>query len=110
MGLYPIEDMKMDDDGNVSLKENNKTKNSKITGYVLNFLRYSCMVLMYGGACGILYAVGTMIPEELPPYAPTDVKNQIIPISVPQPPNPPTSGTKTAVDVSTQKGSGYGFF
>jgi len=82
--LYPIE---MDKDGNVMPPK----KASPWVGYTLNFLRYFCMVSMYGGACVIVYAVSVMTPETLPPYA---AKTPLVPgvdLPVPQPPNPPTA-------------------
>merc|ERR1719473_812821 len=77
--LYPIQ---MDEDGNVLPPKNA----SPLVGYTLNFLRYFCMISMYGGACGLIYAVATMTPETLPPYAP---QPPLLPgVEVPKPPNP----------------------
>jgi len=84
--LYPIE---MDEDGNVKApKEANP-----IVGHCLNFLRYACMIAMYGGSVYVLYSAGTMTPEQLPPYA-SQVSNPITEVTglpVPTPPSPPST-------------------
>jgi len=80
--LYPV---KMDQDGNVEPPKDAHP----YMGYTLTFLRYFCMVSMYGGACTIVYAVVDMSPEQLPPYAKA---TPLVPgVEVPQPPNPPTA-------------------
>jgi hypothetical protein len=83
--LYPIE---MDEDGNVKApKEANP-----IVGHCLNFLRYACMIAMYGGSVYVLYAAATMTPETLPPYA---AQSPIVPgmeeSIVPAPISPPAT-------------------
>jgi len=61
---------------------------NKWVGYILEFIRYLCLLSMYGGACVVLYAVYTMTPETLPPYAPD---SSLVPgVDVPNPPTPPT--------------------
>lgn len=76
--LYPVE---MDADGNVKTPKNA----GKVTGYILNGLRYGCMIAMYGGACTILYGTLTMTPELVQPYA----YSPLIPgVELPRPPTP----------------------
>jgi hypothetical protein len=90
--LYPIE---MDEDGNVKApKEANP-----IVGHCLNFLRYACMIAMYGGSVYVLYVAGTMTPETLPPYA-SQTSNPVTEVTglpVPAPPSPPSTKEIAAV-------------
>jgi hypothetical protein len=85
----PTKDLQMDADGNALPP---KGASPLATG-LLNFLRYFSMVSMYGGACAVVYAIGVMTPETLPPYAsPVPIGGDLNPgIEVPQPPNPPTA-------------------
>jgi len=74
----------MDEDGNVKTPEGS----NKIFGMICDAIRYLCLIAMYGGAGTVMYAVYTMTPETLPPYA---EKGSLIPgLEVPNPPTPPT--------------------
>jgi hypothetical protein len=74
----------MDEDGNTKTPEGT----SPILGYIFDTVKYLSLILMYGGVVLVVYAVVTMKPENLPPYAP---KEGLIPgQSIPQPPTPPT--------------------
>jgi len=74
----------MDEDGNVKTPEGS----NKIFGMICDAIRYLCLIAMYGGAGTVMYAVYTMTPETLPPYA---EKGSLIPgLDVPNPPTPPT--------------------
>merc|ERR1719262_2188031 len=57
-------EVSMDEDGNMKAPENA----SKIVGWLVTFLRYACMIAMYGGVGVLIYAVFDMTPETLPPY------------------------------------------
>jgi len=74
----------MDDDGCVKTPQGA----NKWVGYALETIRYLCLIDMYGGAMIVVYAVFTMTPETLPPYAPDS--NLIPGVDVPNPPTPPT--------------------
>jgi len=74
----------MDEDGNVVTPAGA----NKIMGYIFETIRYLCLLSMYGGAMVVVYAVFTMTPETLPPYAPDS--NLIPGVEVPNPPTPPT--------------------
>jgi len=76
----------MDEDGNLKTPKGT----NKIVGIILDTIRYLCLLSMYGGAVTVMYAVYTMTPETLPPYA--DKKNLIPGVDVPNPPAPPTPG------------------
>lgn len=76
----------MDADGNLKTPKGT----NKIVGIILDTIRYLCLLSMYGGAVTVMYAVYTMTPETLPPYA--DKKNLIPGVDVPNPPAPPTPG------------------
>lgn len=82
---HPIE---MDEDGNVKAV---KAANP-IVGHCLNFLRYACMLAMYGGSMYVLYSCATMTPETLPPYA-AQAGNPVV--AVPAPPQPPATAEIT---------------
>merc|ERR1719265_459720 len=56
----------MDADGNVKTPSGA----NKYVGIFLDFIKYWNMLSMYGGAMVVVYAVFTMTPETLPPYAP----------------------------------------
>jgi len=57
-------------------------------GYAFEFIRYFCLLAMYGGATAVVVAVFTMTPETLPPYA---SRAGLVPgVEVPTPPTPPT--------------------
>jgi hypothetical protein len=74
----------MDEDGNVKTPEGS----NKIFGIICSTIRYLTLISMYGGAVTVMYAVFTMSPETLPPYAD---KGSLIPgVDVPTPPTPPT--------------------
>jgi len=60
--LYTVE---MDVDGNVKTPADT----GKVTGYVLNGLRYFSMIAMYGGSCAILYGTYYLNPENCQPYS-----------------------------------------
>jgi len=76
----------MDEDGNLKTPEGS----SKIVGMFCDTIKYLCLISMYGGAVTVMYAVYTMTPEALPPYAERD---SLIPgAPVPNPPTPPTPG------------------
>jgi hypothetical protein len=76
----------MDEDGNLKTPEGA----SKIMGIFCDTIKYLCLISMYGGAVTVMYAVYTMTPETLPPYAD---RGSLIPgAPVPNPPTPPTPG------------------
>jgi hypothetical protein len=76
----------MDEDGNLKTPEGS----GKILGAICDIIKYLCLIAMYGGAVTVMYAVYTMAPENLPPYAP---RESLIPgVPVPNPPTPPTPG------------------
>merc|ERR1719181_2670708 len=76
----------MDEDGNLKTPEGS----SKILAIVCDVAKYCCLIAMYGGAVTVMYAVYTMTPETLPPYA---ERGSLIPgAPVPNPPTPPTPG------------------
>jgi len=76
----------MDEDGNLKTPEGA----SKIVGICCDVIKYLCLISMYGGAVTVMYAVYTMTPESLPPYA---ERGSLIPgAPVPNPPTPPTPG------------------
>jgi hypothetical protein len=76
----------MDEDGNLKTPEGS----GKILGAICDIIKYLCLIAMYGGAVTVMYAVYTMAPENLPPYAPSE---SLIPgVPVPNPPTPPTPG------------------
>jgi len=76
----------MDDDGNLKTPEGA----SKIVGICCDIVKYLCLISMYGGAVTVMYAVYTMTPETLPPYA---ERGSLVPgAPVPNPPTPPTPG------------------
>merc|ERR1719463_359390 len=76
----------MDDDGNLKTPEGA----GKIMGIVCDLIKYLCLISMYGGVVTVIYAVYTMTPETLPPYA---ARGSLIPgAPVPNPPTPPTPG------------------
>jgi len=73
----------MDEDGNVKTPESS----GKYVGMFLEAVRYLCLISMYGGIVAVVYAVFTMRPEDLPPYA----SGTLIPgVEVPSPPAVPT--------------------
>merc|ERR1719473_1822639 len=74
----------MDEDGNMKTPKGS----NRIVGAILDTIRYLCLISMYTGAVTVMYAVYTMTPETLPPYA--DHKNLIPGVDVPKPPAPPT--------------------
>merc|ERR1719326_1507894 len=82
MGLiYPVE---MDEDGNMLAPKDG----SLVVGGVVTFVRYACMLAMYGGVGTIIYAVFDMTPETLPPY---EGDSDLLPgVEVPPPPTPDT--------------------
>jgi hypothetical protein len=76
----------MDEDGNLKTPEGS----SVIVAYFCDGIKYCCLIAMYGGAVTVMYAVYTMTPETLPPYA---ERGSLIPgAPVPNPPTPPTPG------------------
>merc|ERR1719439_257183 len=76
----------MDEDGNLKTPEGS----SKIVAIVCDLIKYLCLISMYGGSAIVIYAVYTMTPESLPPYA---ARGSLIPgAPVPNPPTPPTPG------------------
>jgi len=76
----------MDEDGNLKTPEGA----SKIVAIFCDFIKYFCLIAMYGGAVTVMYAVYTMTPETLPPYAD---RGTLVPgVAVPNPPTPPTPG------------------
>lgn len=76
----------MDEDGNLKTPEGA----GKIMGIICDLIKYLCLISMYGGAVTVMYAVYTMTPESLPPYA---ERGSLIPgVPVPNPPTPPTPG------------------
>merc|ERR1719310_244682 len=76
----------MDEDGNLKTPEGS----SKIVGIFCDLVKYLCLISMYGGAVTVMYAVYTMTPETLPPYA---ARGSLVPgAPVPNPPTPPTPG------------------
>jgi len=76
----------MDEDGNLKAPEGA----SKIVAIVCDLIKYLCLISMYGGVVTVIYAVYTMTPETLPPYAD---RGSLIPgAPVPNPPTPPTPG------------------
>jgi len=74
----------VDEDGNVKTPAGT----NKIIGYILETIRYLCLLSMYGGAMVVVYAVFVMTPETLPPYAPGS--NLVPGVNVQPPPAPPT--------------------
>merc|ERR1719388_775255 len=76
----------MDEEGNLKAPEGS----SVWVGAVCDAIKYLCLVAMYGGVVAVVYAVYTMTPETLPPYA---ERGSLIPgAPVPNPPTPPTPG------------------
>merc|ERR1719364_54677 len=76
----------MDEDGNLKTPEGA----GKILAIVCDAVKYFCLISMYGGVVTVIYAVYTMTPETLPPYA---ERGSLIPgAPVPNPPTPPTPG------------------
>merc|ERR1719265_200465 len=76
----------MDEDGNLKTPEGA----GKIMGIFCDIIKYLCLISMYGGAVTVMYAVYTMTPESLPPYA---ERGSLIPgAPIPNPPTPPTPG------------------
>merc|ERR1719364_669992 len=76
----------MDEDGNLVKPEGA----GKILGIICDLIKYLCLISMYGGVVTVIYAVYTMTPETLPPYA---ERGSLIPgAPVPNPPTPPTPG------------------
>merc|ERR1719247_2926379 len=76
----------MDEDGNLKTPEGA----SKIIAIFCDTIKYLCLISMYGGVVTVIYAVYTMTPETLPPYAD---RGSLIPgAPVPNPPTPPTPG------------------
>merc|ERR1719311_624074 len=76
----------MDEDGNLKTPEGA----GKIMGIICDVIKYLCLISMYGGAVTVMYAVYTMTPETLPPYA---ERGSLIPgAPIPNPPTPPTPG------------------
>jgi len=76
----------MDEDGNLKTPEGA----GKILGIICDLIKYLCLISMYGGVVTVIYAVYTMTPETLPPYA---ERGSLIPgAPVPNPPTPPTPG------------------
>jgi hypothetical protein len=76
----------MDEDGNLKTPEGS----SMIVGAICDAVKYICLISMYGGVVTVIYAVYTMTPETLPPYA---ERGSLIPgAPVPNPPTPPTPG------------------
>jgi len=74
----------MDEDGNLKTPEGS----SKMMAMFCDTVKYICLIAMYGGAVTVMYAVYTMTPESLPPYA---ERGSLIPgAPVPNPPTPPT--------------------
>jgi len=74
----------LDEDGNVKMPQGT----GKIFGIIADTVRYICLISMYGGVTLVMYAVFTMTPETLPPYA---EPAPLIPgAPVPNPPTPPT--------------------
>merc|ERR1719174_2046950 len=74
----------MDDEGNLKTPEGS----SKILAVCCDIVKYSCLLMMYGGTAIVVYAVYTMTPETLPPYG---EKGSLFPGgNVPPPPTPPT--------------------
>jgi len=76
----------MDEDGNLKTPEGS----SKIVAILCDCVKYFCLLAMYGGTAIVIYAVYTMTPETLPPYA---ERGSLFPGgAVPNPPTPPTPG------------------
>merc|ERR1719247_1961614 len=76
----------MDEDGNLKTPEGS----SQVLAIFCDTIKYLCLVSMYGGAVTVMYAVYTMTPESLPPYA---ARGSLIPgAPIPNPPTPPTPG------------------
>jgi len=76
----------MDEDGNLKTPEGA----SKFVAMFCDAVKYLCLIAMYGGAVTVMYAVYTMTPESLPPYA---ERGTLVPgVAVPNPPTPPTPG------------------
>jgi len=76
----------MDEDGNLKTPEGA----GKIMGIICDLIKYLCLISMYGGVVTVCYAVYTMTPETLPPYA---ERGSLIPgAPIPNPPTPPTPG------------------
>jgi len=74
----------MDEDGSVKTPQGT----GRYVGMFLDAVRYLCLISMYGGVVAVVYAVFTMRPEDLPPYA---SRGTLIPgVDVPSPPTPPT--------------------
>jgi len=74
----------MDEDGNLKTPEGS----SKMMGIFCDTIKYFCLISMYGGIVVVCYAVYTMTPESLPPYA---ARGSLFPGGpVPNPPTPPT--------------------
>jgi len=80
------------------LKTPTSPPGGKIVGYVLDAIRYLCLLSMYGGATLVVVAVFKMTPETLQPYASmaplvpgAEVAGVKVPgVEVPAPPTPPT--------------------
>merc|ERR1719456_288453 len=76
----------MDEDGNLKTPEGS----GMILAIFCDTIKYLCLISMYGGAVTVMYAVYTMTPETLPPYA---ERGSLIPgAPIPNPPTPPTPG------------------
>merc|ERR1719326_422576 len=76
----------MDEGGNLKTPEGS----SKIMAIFCDTIKYLCLISMYGGVVTVMYAVYTMTPETLPPYA---ERGSLIPgAPIPNPPTPPTPG------------------
>merc|ERR1719271_425613 len=74
----------MDEDGNLKTPEGS----SKIVAIFCDIIKYSCLLMMYGGTAIVIYAVYTMTPETPPP---SGEKGSLFPGgNVPPPPTPPT--------------------
>jgi len=74
----------MDDSGNLITPKGT----NKYISWVLEAIRYLCLLAMYGGAITVVYAVFVMTPETLPPYHKSE---GLIPgVNVAVPPSPPT--------------------
>merc|ERR1719158_2059635 len=73
----------MDEDGNLKTPRGANA----ILAIFCDVIKYFCLISMYGGAVVVMYAVYTMTPETLPPYA---ERGSLFPDGpVPNPPTPP---------------------
>jgi len=68
-----------------STEDNSEGKGSKPLVAAFTVLNYICLACMYGGACTIVYAMFTMTPENLPPYAAQGLPGGVV---VPKPVSP----------------------